>query len=317
MKFYPETHEYIHKQESYPSITKIIDAFFGKFNKYNVAAAYAKKHNLKKSKVLKDWANKGKKATTIGTLIHEYAEMQISKPKSPYMKKTTREKEIIRNNKTEIKNLKLKTKSIIRTIKNKYLNYDFYTESILYSELLKIAGSADLILIKKEEDSEDINNHNIDNNNKPNTIIIDHKTSKTISKIPFKEHWPKSYTHPVCLPNANFFKYSLQLNMYELLYKITQNQKYPLKYENIDFSSIIVPPYLNFGNVFYERPFPFPLSDNLFISHIPSETLIPCMKIPEIITMYVLISSNPLSRKNKGLNKNYFYKYNDNIKITG
>ena len=151
MKFYPKDHKYIHEGISYPSASAIIEAYFGKFRKYDVADKYAKKHNIRKSKVLKDWADKAKKATTIGTLIHEYAETQVSGENHEYMAKTTREKEIIQDNKDKIEELKKKTDSVIKKIKKKFPDYEYTTEMIIYSEKLKLAGTAELVLKKEEK----------------------------------------------------------------------------------------------------------------------------------------------------------------------
>ena len=299
MKFYPKDHKYIHEGISYPSASAIIEAYFGKFRKYDAAGRYAKKHNIRKSKVLKDWADKAKKATTIGTLIHEYAETQVSGENHEYMAKTTREKEIIQDNKDKIEELKKNTDSVIKKIKKKFPDYEYTTEMILFSEKLKLAGTADLVLKKEEK-----------------VVILDYKTSKEISQTPFAPKSPRSYTHPVCFPNSNFFKYSVQTGIYGLLYKTTQDQDYIYKYKDIDFETVHIPPYLNFNNVCYNRPYPFPLSDEFFIVHIPTERIIPCIKIPEELILKIIMIGNPFSRTVKHFPTWFFAKYKNDIKIT-
>jgi hypothetical protein len=80
---------------------------------------------------------------------------------------------------------------------------DIYSEVIVYSKELKMAGSIDILAHNKRNDTYE---------------IIDWKTSKSIDHVSFKG---KTGTHPITqyLMDCNFATYSMQLSFYRYLLK--------------------------------------------------------------------------------------------------
>lgn len=56
------------------SVTQYISRFFEEFDRENIAARYAQKHNLSQEEVLADWERKGKVSALAGTAIHSWME---------------------------------------------------------------------------------------------------------------------------------------------------------------------------------------------------------------------------------------------------
>ena len=73
--FYEKEHKYFWRDKAVKtSVTKLVSQFFEPFDKYNVANAYAAKHNLNVVDVLDDWEKQGLIATITGTIVHKFLE---------------------------------------------------------------------------------------------------------------------------------------------------------------------------------------------------------------------------------------------------
>jgi ATP-dependent exoDNAse (exonuclease V) beta subunit len=203
MKFYKNKHLYIHNNQIYTSCTTLIKKIFPVFQKYKIAQTYSKKHNIKKSTVLKQWKLKGTTAATIGTIIHTIAEDMINNKKTKPTMYYKQKYNLNLKSFQKIKQLKKQLQQIIPDLPI-YPDSQISTEQILFDPKTKIAGTVDLII-----------------NNRNHIHIMDWKTSKTIQRNPFNPI-EKDLLN-LNIPNANYYHYSLQLALYQYLLLNTPN----------------------------------------------------------------------------------------------
>ncbi len=220
MKFYPIEHKYVHKNKTYTSCTTLTKKLFPKFKKSKISKEYAIKNNLRKKDVLKKWKLTGTQASTVGTIVHEIAEDLINK-KTP--KSISYYKKHYKLNKEQINKIKELTKNVKDIIPNLPVGdtlTDTLTEQILWDEKALISGTVDLIVFQK------------------NVIwILDWKTSKTITRVPFII--TDTDVMGFNIPHANYYHYSMQMAVYQHLMHTTPKIKKKVK-EGVTFKHAII-----------------------------------------------------------------------------
>jgi len=180
-------HEYFTDNvKDFTSVTNFIQKFFEAFDSEKISLAYARKYNLSQKEVLADWDRKKTNSQELGSNIHEYCEaFLLGKPlPAPINKKAE----------SYITVAKAKLEELV-----KVFNLEA-SEKIIFSERLKLCGTADIILRHKKTNR---------------LYLLDFKTSSEISK---ENKFGKFAYHPVThLPDNNYTQYSLQLNAYRKL----------------------------------------------------------------------------------------------------
>lgn len=198
--FYEANHTYLnsHTKEKYQSITSFINHFYPKFDSHNIATnlvysnkKYIQKYlNWNKTDAILDLQIKWQKRAIIGKRIHKILEDYLQ-GKSILTESETWNKRIFQLIKAW-DNLNLK---------HLFANCEFNPEMIVYSDKYKLAGQSDLIIINHQEKS---------------FTIFDYKTNeKGITKKSFDDRY--CFNPVEHLPDANFYHYSLQLNLYGCL----------------------------------------------------------------------------------------------------
>ena len=180
-----ETHVYSLKDKPhvlFKSVTTFIGSFFDEFNPPKVAEKLIRT-NIKymhytPEQLMREWTE----AADYGTLVHEEIENYI-------------------NFKTPMK--EKKSVNGAEWLEKYCINSDFeiYSEVMVYSEELGLAGTIDLLLFDK---------------NSSKYSIMDWKTSKRISMRAYKN---KKGTHHLTshIDDCNFNHYSLQLSLYKYI----------------------------------------------------------------------------------------------------
>lgn len=213
IQFDSKKHKYTRKGCNYTSVTTIIKKYTPEFDKdywslykaikavlekygewkdykwgcggwENVVSSYnseghhhASEIEFKKAKLLLQWQKNSKEATEKGSLVHEALENQIIQEHGGGKDAKT-VKDIFPISKPEM----LPVLAII-------------PEAMIWNDRYKIAGQVDYIERKNKK-----------------LIIKDYKTSKEITRVPFRDEtllYPLSH-----LPNANYYIYSMQLSLY-------------------------------------------------------------------------------------------------------
>lgn len=178
-------HKYIlknHENIKFKSVTTLISEYFEEFDKVKVATNLKKNipkyRYLSIAEIIDNWDNLAKH----GTDVHKEVENYINHKTLPNINKS---------------------KIAVGWLKKYNLksNFDLYSETIVYSKDLKLAGTIDLLSYDKSEDVYD---------------IIDWKTSKRIDTVGYKN---KTGIRPetIDLLDTNFNHYSLQLSLYKYL----------------------------------------------------------------------------------------------------
>lgn len=72
--FQEEGHQYFLNGVSLPSVSKVTHQFMPEFDQDKIAAKYAEDHGKTKEYWIREWKFNNLKATTTGTLVHEYGE---------------------------------------------------------------------------------------------------------------------------------------------------------------------------------------------------------------------------------------------------
>ena len=191
IKLDESTHKYIlegHKEIDFTSVTTCIAAFFETFNKNEVAhklVTYVKKY---KGRTVKDLICEWDETAQFGTTVHKEIEDYIKLKKIP------------------------ETDRAIAGIEwlKKYLqksDYELFSEVIVYSLELKIAGTIDLIIFDKVSKK---------------YSILDWKTSKSISTDSYKMKIGNS-AETADLLDCKFNHYALQLSLYRYLLEKNYN----------------------------------------------------------------------------------------------
>ena len=187
-----ETHKYILENNptlQFTSATTFIKYFFEPFDSIGIAnnltSSHTKYINMTPQELVKTWDKKAEE----GTLVHAEIENYI-KEGSPLTKAKA----------------KLAVDWMKKNISDRY---EILSEVIVYSEELEIAGTIDILLHDKEDDTYQ---------------ILDWKTSERISTYSFKS---KKGTHHTTskLLDCNFIHYSLQLSLYQYILEKYYNLK--------------------------------------------------------------------------------------------
>jgi hypothetical protein len=193
IKLNAETHTYTNsKNEKYKSVSSLIDQFVPFFDFEQKSYDYSVKYNIPVEEVRKDWRDKNKNSTVFGKKIHSHIEKLIKEENYSHSEK------IYDQIGQQIKAFSKK-------------GVKFLTEEIIHCNEFKIAGTSDLIVDRKTDFD-----------------IVDFKTNK---KIKFENNFEDKFLlYPLnYLPNAEYFKYALQLSLYGLMYeKLTDKSLYRL-----------------------------------------------------------------------------------------
>lgn len=216
LEFYEENHKYFLNGKELPSVSAITHKFQEEFDSENIAANYALKHGETKEYWLDEWKYNSLKATTTGTLVHEFAEGYFwlhnqhkdLMPKSCLSKYDKYFKDIIPT--------RPKEEAVIKCYKDLPKDYWFVmNETKVYSGLNPIkemnteqqyCGTFDLLMYYKcpTDDS------------KSGLIIMDWKTNASLIND-FSRNKNKMMYEPFSdLYAESLGNYYLQLNLYQI-----------------------------------------------------------------------------------------------------
>ena len=180
-----KNHRYIlaeNPEFDFQSVTEFIHHFFEKFDKIGVAQKLINTNPKYSGKtieqVIKDWS----KGAERGTIVHNELEMFIKKDQAPEHKMSIMGANWIKE-------------------KQRNPHNTFYSEVIVFSKELGIAGTIDVLVYNSEQDM---------------YHLVDWKTNKRIDKNSFrkKKGILESSKH---LDDCNFNHYSLQLTFYRYI----------------------------------------------------------------------------------------------------
>jgi hypothetical protein len=185
INFIEKGHKYFVNNIEYDlSVTGFIHSFFPKFKAYEIISKMMMSRNWQASKYygmepeeIKDsWDENAKQAAELGTKLHSAIENFYLKSETP---QDTTEYEYFKQFQKDHSELE-----------------PFRTEWEIYDEEYQLAGSIDMVFVDKSG----------------NYHLYDWKRSKQIKENNSYEegHYPLSH-----LPNANYWQYSLQLNIYK------------------------------------------------------------------------------------------------------
>ena len=182
--FDEEKHEYKYRGVPMLSVTQYLSSFFKEFDKENKSKKIAEEQGKTQEEVLKEWEDAKDYASDFGTKIHRYAEL-VFKGMPP--DETSDERE-------------LAFRKTVDKFKEDHPNLRFVLSELpLCIPSYKLAGTVDLVLT--------------DGDGK--FFLYDWKTSKRIDEFSrFNERLLSPFEY---LDDCNFVKYSLQLNLYNLM----------------------------------------------------------------------------------------------------
>lgn len=187
VEFFSDEHKYILDGATrLKSATTLVKKYFPEFDTQRIATAYAKKHKMEIEDVIAKWDKIRDEACEFGTLIHAWAEL------------------LLENGDAQIKPTNEKETAYLDAI-SKYIpqlkeEYEIIAiEKLLFDPDSKIAGTPDIIARKKDDGL---------------IYILDWKTSKTIN---YENKWESGFGPLENIPNANYYHYCLQLNIYGAL----------------------------------------------------------------------------------------------------
>jgi ATP-dependent exoDNAse (exonuclease V) beta subunit len=178
-------HTYTSGDIKFTSVTTVLGEYFPKFDADKVAFFVARKQGKTKEEVLAEWDKTRDDACEYGTAVHWYIESKINGDPLP-----------LANNQ--------KTSRALHIIDQKWdeivaLGKPIEAEKIVASFKHGISGTIDLLA----------------QNSRGQPILVDWKTNKKIEK---KARYSKKAHEPINhLNDANFTKYSLQLNLYKYI----------------------------------------------------------------------------------------------------
>lgn len=184
VRFYEKEHEYKVGRKKLISATTMLGEFFPKFDADNIAFFVARREGRTKEEVLAEWDKKRDDACDFGNAVHLFAENRLTGRACP-KPQTDREKDAFR---------------LVSDFCDKLLDeYDIVeAEKIVFTEEHGISGTIDLVIRHKKTKK---------------ISLLDWKTNKKIEK---KNGYSKPAYPPIeHLNDANFTKYSLQLNLYK------------------------------------------------------------------------------------------------------
>ena len=188
------THKYTSevngKLIDYTSGTTFIHKFIPEFDPTGVITARcAKKQGVSVEELKKQWSEKGRIATTLGTRCHEICEdIELGRE--------------VRNKAQDEKEERMFSNAAKMATAFKQKIDILGVEKIVFSPELQIAGTIDLFAKSRKDGT---------------YLIIDHKTNKSIDQ---ENKWNNFCLEPIKhVPNLNFWHYGLQLNLYAYLLK--------------------------------------------------------------------------------------------------
>lgn len=197
--FNAKEHSYTSKTNpeiQFISVTQFVKTFFQEFDTNKISKKLISTHPAYQGMTQDQLLAKWQKSSEMGRIIHKEIEDYIKDGK------------IVQEQKSKI---------AINYL-NKYFHkgLELYTEVIVHSKKLKIAGTIDLIVYNKKQ-----NEYN----------LIDWKTNKSIKKTAFKNK--KGIRHCTKhLDDCQYIHYSLQLSLYKFL--LEENG-----YNNVNKTSIL------------------------------------------------------------------------------
>ena len=184
----------------FTSVTTIIKKYYEEFDDTGISELVSKKktsvyYGLDPKDIREMWRKKAEKASNEGTILHAYGEDLL-------------------NGKDVKPPLLTKARLVPLAVKEMYedLGYELAkTELLVYSELLNLAGQADIILKKKWGDDEDYS-----------YAVYDWKfLSKRIEKKsyynPYTRNYKKMFGPFKHLMDCNWIHYSIQLAIYQTM----------------------------------------------------------------------------------------------------
>ena len=183
--FIDEGHKYFIKKEEYNlSVTGFVHSFFPKFKADEIIGKMMMSRNWQSSKyfgmeveeIKQAWEDNANQAAELGTALHKSIEEFYNNTPTPM---DTVEYKYFEEFEIDHNTLK-----------------PFRTEWEIYDEELKLAGSIDMVFEDKEG----------------NYHLYDWKRSKQIKE---NNQYEEGYFPLSHLPNANYWQYSLQLNIYK------------------------------------------------------------------------------------------------------
>jgi len=144
---------YTDKVKDFTSVTTFVESFFPEFDRERISFNYARKYGLSQSVVLAKWDKKAEVSRTLGTNVHEFCEAYILKKQLPEPV-SEKAKVLFACAVEKLENL-LKDFSLVAS------------EKIIFSEKLKLCGTADLLMREKSTGR---------------LVLLDFKTNKSIDK---------------------------------------------------------------------------------------------------------------------------------------
>lgn len=187
LKFVKKTHTYTVGETVLVSVTKFISQFFKEFNEKEMAkfmAMISRKKGIK-GQGIRYWKKHWKEMSQHGTRVHQFLETYIE----------TGAEEVL--DATDLMKIQAGMK-YVQEVKERLKGYEFKPEVKIFDEKLGLAGTIDVMVVKGKD-----------------VYLIDWKTNKKIEQTGYKGAKAKA---PVShLPDCNYIKYSLQLNLYRHL----------------------------------------------------------------------------------------------------
>ena len=195
--FTEDDHKYIDSNNNnYISVTTIISEAFEKFDSVRIAKHICEKRGKTWQELVKEWNEAGKAATTLGTRVHENCEYQING-------ELDRMHTASSDNVYEQILFNLAYKEVSKLLSNKNI-IKLETEKLIFSPILKIAGSIDLLVTYKNG----------------TYGIFDWKIlSKGLSMVGFNNKCG-ILEATKNIPDSNYWHYALQLQIYEIILKV-------------------------------------------------------------------------------------------------
>lgn len=185
LKFDEERHMYFLHGDNLPSVSSLIETHYDKVNFTPMKIAIARREGVSPSEIQERWDKIKNDSCTLGTNTHTYAENYtgVEIADTPH---------------------KQAAKNFLDTLPSHY--EIAIREARMYSRLYKYAGTADLILMDKRNDS---------------LVIADYKTNKDLFKH-YNQHMNTPFDELLINP---FSKYQLQLSYYQIM---LENLGYPV-----------------------------------------------------------------------------------------
>ena len=215
IKLLKDIHIYKHAKEpniDFTSVTTFVEYFFKGFDAPKVAKKLINNYSKYSDYTVQSLIEKWNESARHGTYIHEEIENWIKNSLKPKESKSI-------NGINWLKNYKMKS------------NFKIFSEIIIYSKELKIAGTIDVLALDKNTNQYD---------------LIDWKTSKKIEMSSFRgKVGIKVATNNI--PDCNYYHYTLQLSLYryilEKYYGLSIKNQFIVHLKD-DFARGIMVPYM-------------------------------------------------------------------------